>query len=1119
MRNQSPAELLLSGFNVAIDAGAGTGKTTTLVNTVTSIFLNDRELPPERVLLLTFTDKAAKEMKVRLFSLWHLLYGMLRVGTVEVPQVLGKIPGGIYLHPSIIENRQHLLDRLTEMNTFYGRLQVSTLHSFCLSILKEYSVEAKVDPDFVVMAPLEGTKVFEDAFSRFLREEFGSDELSAFWKGYFSMYKDVPKGMDLLRNLLRQACLGSRDLFFLPKGMNSFEEKIDISPYLKAYHLPHYSNLNLYLSKARPDNDEIILPFREMAPFISRVVNHLSLGEIPPPELMEELLLIINRVDGRKCLSRKKFPLNGEEISYPWIEEGDILIKKEKGNFGKIRQKIIWSATELNRIHSGVHTSAGLREKSLQMLHIFDEEKKGKLDFMDLLIKAAELVGNHRGVRDALKKRFRYVLVDEFQDTDPIQAYLCGFLCERQETHAQTLIDVELEGGKLFIVGDPRQSIYRFRRADPQIYSTMNVLIEKSGGMGINLSRNFRSTPTLVDFFNSFFTYLFKEESDYSFPYGPPLSTSRKGRGRDLPLTFVDLSGNDGREIFLASLVRAIRDGEATVEEGSEERPLSWGDIAILYPGDYGGKVIAPIKETFQREKIPLIVPTLKGFYEKQETKDILTLLDALSDPENRVALYGSLISPIFGFTDTDLASFCTRGERMDPSLSQVLSRIKRWGHLRDTMGVHDLLVLIMEESGFSYTSLLSPDGERAFFNVEKILILAREFDESYGGSLREFTSFLRRQVSLRSDEGEIPIFEEGEDAVRMLTVHGAKGLEFPVIIYYLSGEPRHRKPGPVLYDRMRGKTGFFDDKYASPSCYELIDEGNGSGCPGGTEGIPLFALEERKDIAEILRLSYVAVTRARDHLFIVSAPPESSRKEKNRIIYEIEGFLRDKPHGEGACPLTGIEGTLYSLGGNTRILKATIDPSMYEKKGEGKSDWKPPIPPFTSCPLPLEEPNPQISASRIVGEEKSYLFGERVHKIFEVFPPIYNAIYQRASSLAESQFQEKKSCERFLAIVRTIEKSALRARFSLFPLVGTEVPIITLVDGTPILEAADLVISSGDHFTVIDYKTGTPSPERELLFSEQVSRYTRAVASATGKETKGIIWYVERDEWIEVVS
>jgi hypothetical protein len=153
------------------------------------------------------------------------------------------------------------------------------------------------------------------------------------------------------------------------------------------------------------------------------------------------------------------------------------------------------------------------------------------------------------------------------------------------------------------------------------------------------------------------------------------------------------------------------------------------------------------------------------------------------------------------------------------------------------------------------------------------------------------------------------------------------------------------------------------------------------------------------------------------------------------------------------------------------------------------------------------------------VGEEKSYLFGERVHKIFEVFPPIYDAIYHRASSLAESQFQEKKSCERFLAILRKIEKSALRARFSIFPLVGTEVPIITLVDGTPILEAADLIISSGNHFTVFDYKTGTPSTETELLFTEQVSRYTRAVASATGTDTKGIIWYVERDEWIEVVS
>jgi ATP-dependent helicase/nuclease subunit A len=1120
MKEHTLAEMLCSGKNIILDAGAGSGKTTTLINAVTALFLTDTAVTPEEVLLLTFTEKAAAEMRERLLYLWQSLLAKVRSSTGSgIAHILADYPGDLSLSAELAASSELLLKRLTGMNEHFGRLNASTLHSFCLTLLREHTVEAGCDPDFEVIDSFERDRAFEDAFREFLGEEFEKGPFDGRWRPFFSLFPDLEGGKEFLRSFFREMCLNTRDLLFLFRDQTAMMKGTDLQPYFTAFQIPYFRKIQEYLSAASPVEEEVSSLLGRLAVVNGEILTCLSAGTLPASETLDSFMRIISSIDGNRLKSREHFPLNSEQFTTSAFDGGDLVTDTFRCTLPKLRNRATRSARILRRILSGVLTGDLLAEKTGRMLALFDHHKRGNLDFMDLLLNAVSLVTESKTVRETLKKRYRYLFIDEFQDTDPVQAYLCSFICEKQGASTASLKDVELEPGKLFIVGDPRQSIYRFRRADPQMHFSMITLVARSGGERMSLPANYRSRPALVSFFNAFFRATFDRDSDYSFPYGPDLQPGRAAFSDAPPVRYYSLDGEVEREAFTASLIRGLISSGLTIVDGKTERPVSWRDVAVLYAGDYGKKVLSPLREKLNEAEIPSLTPSLRGFFDRQEVKDLLFLIETLCDPANRTALYGTLKSTIFGFTDTQLSGYFTNAASPSPELAEALAMIHRWRSLRDTVGVHELISTALEECGYVYTTLLFPDGERVFFNVEKLLLVAREFDQKHSSSLRDFAVFLRQQTQVGSEEGEFPYFEEGEDAVRIMSIHSSKGLEFPVVIYYLTGEPAREDPGPILYDRIGGNFGFTERNFSTPSCYQMVEDTIWESGSPRTEVVPFVVLEKRKEDAEALRLSYVAMTRARDLLILVSQPPKAGRMRKNTIATKLEAFLEPFRSEESACPITKAPGITHQVEENLRVFTSRVSRPVVAGAAR-KKRWRPDIP-----PIRLEEVKSALSpvlperGGKVVAEEEGYGFGSTVHRILEFMPPFDGSLFRNDGRLSRSFFDGKEERGRFLHMVEKMQKSNLLKKYGNWQILGTELPVTSEREGAVWREAADVVLRDGPRLLVLDYKTGDREKERDAESSEQVSGYARSIGAATGLNVSAVVWYVEQDEWIEIAA
>lgn len=1112
------AALLREGRNLALDAGAGSGKTTALVNTVTSIFFTDDRVRPEEVLLLTFTEKAAAEMRERLYLLWQSLYAKLRTGHHRRgEEILTGYHGEIVMSEELSRSREKLMERLAHMNEYYGRLGVSTLHSFCLSLLREHTVEAGCDPDFEVIDTFETHRAFEDAFMEFLHREFEDDPIDGRWNSFFDHFGGPEPGRQFLWDFFREMCLNTRDLFFLFRDRKSMMQETDLAPYFADFQVPYFLKLREYLLSSSPREKDIALAFERLGALNDEMLSCLTSGALPDASTIESFTRVITSINGNRLRSRQDFPLNSQEFTHRVLTGATITTETIRCSLPKLRDKIAGCTGTLTRLQAGVMIGGLLMEKTDALLALFNRNKGGNMDFLDLLIRAAGLVSRSKGVRNHLKRRYRYLFIDEFQDTDPVQAYLCSFICEKEGGFARTLGEVDLEPGKLFIVGDPRQSIYRFRRADPKMHFSMIDLIAKSGGTRKSLSANYRSTPALVRFYNGFFPGVFEGGPDHSFPYGPPLEAGRSAVGPSPAVCYYTLGADGDREGFIASLLKGIKQSGIEVSGGDERRPVAWRDMTILYVGDFGKRVLAPLRETLNRAGIPLLMPSLKGFYERQEVKDLLFLLEAICDPANRTALYGALKSTIFGFTDSQLAGHFSGDTTSAPELAEALAMVDRWSALRDTVGVHELLSAVVADCGYEYSALLMPDGQRIFFNVEKLLLVAREFDQKYSSSLRDFTGFLRQQIRVAAEEGEIPYFEEGEDAVRIMSVHSAKGLEFPVVIYYLTGEFSGTVGGPILYDRVGERFGFTRHNFSTPSCYHMVEDRIEEGGGTRTERIPFLALEGRRSASEALRLSYVAMTRARDLLLVVSHPPASGKMKKNVIAEKLDAYLAPYPPAPSSCPFTATRGETRSIEEGASVFSCHIGTGRGRDGAAATRPGKRDVPEIFETKEAVDAPILSKRAEAVVREEEGFGFGNAVHRILEVAPPFYPGLFEDAIRLSRLFFKKDAERERFLGIVEKIKESPLVTRFAGWESIGTEVPIVAPKGRGIVREAADLVLAREGRLLVIDYKTGGRSPQKDAQAVDQLAGYVTAIAESTGMAVSGITWYLEEDAWIEV--
>ncbi len=755
-----------------VEAAAGTGKTTALVARIVAAVESGRARLGE-IVAITFTEKAAGELKVRLRE--------------KLEEVLTG-------------------DKRKEALADLERAHITTIHSFCAWILRERPIEAVIDPLFAVADELQRRLLFEEAWDEWLEAELG---------------KNPPA--------LRQALM--------------FGVELDTLSELAALLVVHRDRLaSVKWAAPEPvDVDGVVAELKSAAPTLERSLKHFT-ARSENPYLCARTFLDTLPSLSHASAERRIAVLCSLELKQP----------KAKAHLDSAEafQEMRDTVKELAALLEEFAATAGhnfLVELVAWLRGFVDHFQKAKhdralLDFDDLLMKTRDLLRGNAEVRRELQQRFKFVLIDEFQDTDPVQTEVVLLLGEGAP-------------GKLFVVGDPKQSIYGFRRADIEMYAGTRRDIERQGRI-LTFRQNFRSASTILDWVNDVFTKILVKSTDGDYqPEYISLASWPKLQTSDAAVTLLrpkELIKRDVGELRRAEATAVAHYLRQQVDSGACE----WGDVALLFRSFTG---VETYGDVLQEHGVPFRIIGGKGYYQRQEIQTLSSLLSCLDNPADKLNLVATLRSPLFGWTDETV--FLTSARQgldylVEPPADAAEQVKQTFALLRELhTGRHNSSVAGYVEHVFARTRICEaffacqPDGAQCVANLLKALELARQLETAGVRSLRAFVRRLRDTVLGGVDEESSPASEEAK-SVCLMTMHKAKGLEFPVVVLPdLAG--RSSDSGAKLLFRRDG------------GC-ELRFAGR------RTAGFAAAAAEqEKRDEAEEIRLLYVATTRAKKRLVI----------------------------------------------------------------------------------------------------------------------------------------------------------------------------------------------------------------------------------------------------------
>lgn len=485
------------------------------------------------------------------------------------------------------------------------------------------------------------------------------------------------------------------------------------------------------------------------------------------------------------------------------------------------------------------------------------KSQQGVLDFDDMQIRALEMLRRSATVRRRYQRLFAYTLVDETQDIDGLQAQI---------------IDILSAGGNLMVVGDTQQSIYGFRHADPRVFEGWQQQVHTNGGRVVLLQANFRSHPDILAFVQLVFGHLWGERFLVLQPMRPNTPSPEEPRVQVWRL----LRANATQEAQLvASQIHHWVVTQSLIvhdPETGEERPARYGDFALLF---HQFTRTARFEQAFREVGVPYyVVGGGRGYWAQYEVRDLVNLLSALTNPEDDLALLSVLRSPFVGLSADALMTLALRAEQtelpvrfclgdttgLDPVDAERLQTFCEWFEpLTQRVGEWSVGTLIARalEASYYEAKLLSTGepGRQAVANVRKLLQMALDQPTT---APHEFAEQLELTTRVEQSEGNAPTYEESANVVRFYTVHGAKGLEFPVVfVVDTAFRPRPREVKMEI-DTQVGVIALQVLRPEQPTPYESL---------------PLRYLLERaeqREQAESLRKLYVALTRARDYLIVV---------------------------------------------------------------------------------------------------------------------------------------------------------------------------------------------------------------------------------------------------------
>ncbi|MHB1046528.1 MAG: UvrD-helicase domain-containing protein [Thermoanaerobaculia bacterium] len=1072
------------GTSLLVEASAGTGKTKTLVDRIVCLVLDEGE-PLSTVAALTFTEKAAGEMKAR-----------LRTRLDEEAR-----------SSSDADRRERALRARRDLDG----AEVTTIHSFCARLLRERPVEAGVDPDFVV--PEEGVarELFEEVFAGWVDEEARSGGVvtDALRRGL------SPNALhDLARTIYEERSLVSAGT--IPN---------DPLPYVR-----------LELAGLADAGDRAV---EEFPPDLRTDAKALLLRSAVE-EVRGLLPLDLDALAAARLETKIDFRVGKRGVYAGRLKE---LADAFRDGWKELPERLASLADE--RLLARV--AASVRDGLLPRLESRMRER-GLLDFDDLLLAARDLLRNSRAAREHFQARFPHLVVDEFQDTDPVQAEIVlRISCQDGVQDVERWDGLVPAPSALFLVGDPKQSIYRFRRADVEIYRQVADRLPPSDRL--SLVTNFRSSPRLLDFANGLFESVFESAPGAPWdvahaPFAPdPAKLSRP---------------DDGKVLFLAAPgVPDLHDGG----EGERPAPESEGDddgldaevklqearaVANLLLSRFSGSgfrgtavllgsndAIDLYQEVFRDAGIPAVLEGGVSFYRREETAAVVAALRAIDDPADSISTVAALKSFLFGLTDVELLDASEARTRYDdPSAAPAsgpvaealgaLAALRARRHARPF--AETLLDLLSSRSALAAVengAVVNP--LQAAANLDRLLVLARALD---GEGLPFRDAVARLALRLEEKVSEPRAFEEDEDAVRLMTLHKAKGLEFDTVVVASLGF-RDR-------ERTAGRRALVHTGPGRPLALSASMQGRKVRTPGFRS---IVQLDDARELAEEKRQLYVALTRAKRTLVLswfrrrrrlksgevsdtigksLLAPIAFAETLPPRLAPLVEVVLPDvsaPPSPERpAAPPFAVDLVAEIAAAEARLARARATASRpLRRSGEKEALGKPFLPGSGEAgsaeDLPSLERQDEVHGPAV-------RLGTAVHEAMELLldpsrtPPASADEAVAASTVPldpTAHAEAVRLVERLLALPVVARARASRRRFVELPILFRD----DALDGAPLVEGkVDLLFEEVDGWVVVDWKTdrlATPAvrAEREALYAPQLASYARALVALLGPGTR----------------
>jgi len=1071
---------------LVLEAGAGTGKTTVLVQRLVNLVVTGTATL-DRVVAITFTEAAAGELKMRLRD-------ALEVRLETVSEGLGAPDEAARLSRAIVD---------------LERANVSTIHAFASGLLRERPFEAGIDPSFQVVAEVAGERTFDDAWHAWLQ-----DRMSA---GDAVLMRAVNLGLQVEAfQTAARAVVAERDVLGLPVAQVPFDS----------------AGLLAELEAA-------IGPLRNQ--------KQLCLDETDGAYQMIEAL--------EDCV-REARRLQGDALELFLRQLKIVAHKGTQKNWApktacadvKAELKRLKVAAEAWVAASDADVNQALRERLLDFLARYEARKaEGALaDFQDLLLRARDVLAASLPVRRYFQQKFDRILVDEFQDTDPLQAELVAFLAEDPSTPpAVDWRQVQLLPGKLFIVGDPKQSIYRFRRADLQVYEAVKALVVRCGGAVLPLTTNFRTVPSVIRFVNERVTQLFTQPGD---PAPIALAEFRDevetNGARTVALTVppekmpADTTMGPRRDV-VAETIAAFIDHITRVEPWSIYDPVlkatrqaRAGDIAILVR-KMTPEFIAPFEAQLRARQVSYRLVGGKEYFARDEVQALAAVLRAIDNPADRLSLVQALRSPFFAISDAALLHFVATGgvlninapqaenvaerDLFDPAFG-LLARLHRLRRIESpSVVVEELFARSRALAAF----LMTPSGAQKVANLWKVLETARAYEAAAPATLRAFVRFLQDEETGGQAEGDSPVGEAIGQSVEIVTVHKAKGLEYPIVIV-----------ADLLTSKFPAQDCIID--HAARQGWLKI----GAFLPDGWEACQ--AAEALQQEAEGRRLLYVALTRARDHLVIPCLPGESVDSWLGPVANALVRPVESIPFGASEGNVTWFDSVRLAFGVDGAAqsgVSASVEGSAaYSQQAQAAEQaWLgtrraarmqaqavavPIVNPSQADALPATDEPPGTLVMTAVDDTvdgEPAVFGRYVHEILATVDLSGKNLDAAARTLARHYGVSESSAAQAIEMVDRVLRLPLMDDARAATRVFREVPLAGNAQDGRAQGKADLVFERSEGWTVVDFKTdrGTGA-EAVREYGAQLAAYRRDVAHLVGVEPKTVICLVRRCEVLE---